>query len=406
MTAAPVQVPAPDRQTIRARFALRYDASAHRRLIANEEVIVHCHHYNCRIQRTVESAAKIDGRGIIRDVAEYVFARHVAAAIDGADDLATRWMVAEELYASLGFGSLDTSTLAQGYCRQTASHFVEGWGIAFGREERNVCTLAEGFLQGAHLAITGTRVTVRESACMHCKAESCRFEVTQASAGVLEIDERPVHDFTMAQLRESSVESEVDEQAIIDAVVALPIEGNEDGLIPAFGVYLANTPAAFYNLVAIKYVEAMEKTGQRRTATRLLTAAGEACAMNTFRGIMDSPEWEGLIAPMVSSTEDTMVALVALSNAFGWGNWSLTELEPADSATFVSYNGYEALGYLSARPQTTDPVCFMLQGVSAGMMELVYGEGSYSERLGTYLAEESHCIATANGCCEFLVEPA
>ncbi len=37
-------------------FALEYDQESYRRVIAGEEVILHCHHYNSRLQRTLEGA--------------------------------------------------------------------------------------------------------------------------------------------------------------------------------------------------------------------------------------------------------------------------------------------------------------------------------------------------------------
>ncbi len=86
------------------RFALHYDWTKHRRVIAGREVILHCHHYNSRIQHTVESAAGIDGKQIIR--APSPFAEHIPAFQEG-DDVETKWAVAAGLYAHLGFGDLD-----------------------------------------------------------------------------------------------------------------------------------------------------------------------------------------------------------------------------------------------------------------------------------------------------------
>lgn len=62
----------------------------------------------------------------------------------------------------------------------------------------------------------------------------------------------------------------------------MPIYGNEQGLIPAFGVYLANTPADYYNLVNIRFLKEMTAIGKFSAAKELLLNAGETCAMNTY----------------------------------------------------------------------------------------------------------------------------
>lgn len=405
MTAARA-VPSIDRGQIRARFALTYDAERHRRIIAGEEVIVHCHHYNSRIQRTVEGVAAIDGKSLVRRAAEHAFSRQIAAAFEATDDEATRWVVAEELFAELGYGRIDLSRASERIVTQSASHFVEGWGVAFGDERKPVCTFAEAFVQAAFVAILGEEVEAREQICAHCGADACSFSVTKTGAAKAITPHPERTEATSSEDEAELAESNVDDDAIIEAVVALPIRGTDEGLIPAFGVYLANTPADVYNAIAIEFVEEMEKIGQKKSAARLLNEAAESCAMNTFRGIMDSAEWEALIAPMLQEPADTLFALVALSNAFGWGNWRVTEHEPGETLQIVSFNGYEALGYLESRGRASEAQCWMLQGVSAGMMELVYGEGNFADRFGTFFVEEHDCIAKGDGACTFHVEEA
>ena len=63
------------------RFALSYEAETYRRLIAGQDVIIHCHHYNTRIQRTIEDSPQVDGAEIIRSSAEAVFAEQIRAVL-------------------------------------------------------------------------------------------------------------------------------------------------------------------------------------------------------------------------------------------------------------------------------------------------------------------------------------
>ena len=113
-----------ENEPLAARLALHYDAPSYRRVIAGKDVIIHCHHYNSRIQRTVEGAADIDGRGLIHGAAETVFDDHVGRALREGDDAATRLAMVEELYAHLGFGRVDLGRLADGEVTASASHFA------------------------------------------------------------------------------------------------------------------------------------------------------------------------------------------------------------------------------------------------------------------------------------------
>jgi V4R domain len=384
-----------------SRFRLTYDREGYRRVIAGHEVIVHCHHYNARIQSTIEGATQIDGRAILSSSAEAVFGEQVRAAFLPSDGEAERWRVAAALYAHLGYGSLDLARLRDGFVVQTSSHFVEGWHAGFRGRNAPVCTFTEGFLQGAAHAVTGQAVYVRERACMAAGASACEFEIERGrQEPVASFAKRPL---TFAPKKGGTYvrSPNVDQEAIVSALVEMPIHGDDEGLIPAFGVYLANTPADFYNLVCIRFVEEMAKQGLFRSACRLLTYDAETCGMNTFRGIMSSAEWDGLVAPMIREQADNFFAILAVSNALGWGNWHPVTHVPGERATLESLNGYEALGYLGYRGMSRLPQCFMLTGVAAGIMELLYATGPIESRFGRFAPSEEVCICTGRPNCTF-----
>lgn len=386
------------------RFLLTYEPASYRRVIAGKDVIIHCHHYNSRIQRTVEGASRIDGKGILRESAEAVFHEQVRAALRPDDDAAQRLAVAAGLYAHLGYGTLDLAQVGEGRARATASHFVEGWLAGFGRPDQPVCTFTEGYLQGALHAATGELFEVREQACMAKGDPACEFSLTRGRAAPIAENRKRPPEFTPRTGGEFLHSPNVDEQKIIDALVAMPIHGNADGLIPAFSVYLANTPADFYNRVAIRFVEEMRAARREKAAKRMLVSDGEACAMNTFRGIMNSAEWDALVAPMLRELRDSMFALIAISNGLGWGNWHIVAHPGPRALSLESLNGYEAIGFREYRGAAPDPQCYMLAGVAAGLVELVYGEGTIAERLGTCVADERACIGCGAQACRFDVE--
>ncbi len=396
-------------QSLSARFELSFEPERYRRWIAKKEVVIHCHHYNARIQKTIEGATAIDGKSIFVTSAEAVFAEQIADSVRDTDSLEEMWRVATALYAHLGYGKLDVSDVSSGIVTASHSHFVEGWRAGFALRSEPVCSLTEGFLQGAIATITGRPVYVREIQCQLAGSQCCRFAIDDGrSEPVMTID-RHVHTHNSddhSSITTPVTSPNVDERKIIDALVEMPIHGNEDGLIPAFNVFLANTPADFYNLACIRFLEAMDEVNLGDVARSQLFEDAETCGMNTFRGIISSAEWDALIAPMIVDPSDTLFGIIAVSNALGWGNWRVTEHTAGETLTLVSANGYEASGYRLLRDDAQDPTCLMLCGVSAGIMELLYGEGSIQERFGQFAATENGCRACGQGHCGFGVEAA
>ena len=195
----------------------------------------------------------------------------------------------------------------------------------------------------------------------------------------------------------------MDEDAIQAALVGMSTNGNADGLIPAFNVYLANVPADYYNLVTIRFIEAMDAQDLGDVARQQLANAGEYCALSTFRGIRDSAEWEALIAPMVHDLEDELFAVIAVSNGLGWGNWHVTRLVPGALLELQTCNSYESTGFRELRGISREqPQCFMLAGVSAGVFGLFYGDGSLDERFGAGESKEVSCMCAGDDHCHFV----
>lgn len=386
------------------RLTLRFDANSRRRHIANREMIIHCHHYNTRLQETIEGSSAIDGKYIFVSSAEAVFRRQLLECFSAAESDTDKWRFASQLYSHLGYGKLDLSRLDDGFVLSPSSHIVEGWLSGFPTRREPVCSLTQGFLQGAHAAILGKRVKFTEVECQVDGAAACKFELGTTTEDAFDYEPANCPSLPSAELKPPVASPTVDEEKIVQALVDSPLYGDQNGLIPAFNVYLASTPADFYNLIAIRYVESMMEQDLDDVARLQLTLCAEHCGLNTFRGIRDSAEWESLIAPMVHSKEDELLAMIAVSNGLGWGNWQVSELKPAHSMALQTCNGYESLGYRHLRGASELPTCVMLAGVSVGIFELVYGFGSPSERFGQSASEETHCACIGNPFCEFRVQ--
>ncbi len=392
-----------DRAELDKRFQLVFEFENYRRLIGTKEVAIHCHHYNARLQNIIEGAKKIKGKEIILSAAEEVFYEYVGHFICDRDNSEEKWQIAANLYAHLGYGLLDFSQINQGIVTATSSHFVEGWQAIFSKSSCAVCTFTEGYLQGVIQAITGKPVYVREEICMNMSADRCQFAVNEKRYSYIKPEAQIKFDFCSKRQRNFS-QSNIDEQKVINALVEIPFYGNDEGLIPAFNVYLANMPADFYNLICIRFLKNMQEQNLLTTAQQLLLFAGEVCAINTLRGIIIAPEWYELIAPMVKEESDNLYGLIAVTNGLGWGNWHVLKYQPGQNLQMEALNGYEALGYLKYKGEAQQPQCFMFTGVAAGIMELLHGEGIVEERIGTYISEEVSCICCQQPSCRFNVE--
>lgn len=214
----------------------------------------------------------------------------------------------------------------------------------------------------------------------------------------------------------------IDEKSIVGAVSGLSLEGNEEGLIPAFGLYLTRHYAGFYNRVSYEYLHRAEAKSAEATAVAraALIEAGHICAFNTFGGIMMSPEWEAVVAPMIESREDWVRGIVGVINALGWGVWKVDSLVGGQELRISIGNSYESTGYLADYPKrAAGSVCFLATGGTAGIMNLLYhgditarpslDEAYYAklfESKGRFVAEEVACRASGAARCEFVARRA
>lgn len=65
------------------------------------------------------------------------------------------------------------------------------------------------------------------------------------------------------------------------------------------------------------------------------------CHPVTFGGIMESPEWYGLVEPIRTSVEDWVHGMVAVINALGRSVWRVETLVPGKELVVRIYNAYE-----------------------------------------------------------------
>ncbi len=166
----------------------------------------------------------------------------------------------------------------------------------------------------------------------------------------------------------------IDRKKVIESLSKIEVIGNQEGLIPAFGVFVNQLPARFWNSFADRLVRNAGPDLQSAAEGLLVNAAHE-CGYHTGYGIITSDEWKAVVQPMVQKVpEDILYGAYAVFTAWGWAKADIVELVPNERMVVQAYDYYESdvvSSGISSRPSA-----YMLRGVSAAFMDLAYG-GKY-----------------------------
>ncbi len=355
-----------------------HDFANNRLVVGGEPMILHCHHYNCFLQRSIQDAEYIDSAPILVGAAVEVVFAQLTKLLSRTPDIAARKATVEALYRACGLGLIDLSALTDrgGEVRTRSSHYSIGWIEKFGSSRTPVAFFSTGFLAGALAAIYGlppSDVQARQTACRSTGAEEDVFVLSRGPAN-----------FTIFPPRQSPVlipvgndiepATAVDREAIARAVAGMPLPFNSEGLIAVFGLYLTRLYADYYNRISFAFEREMTALAGRQgveAAANLFIEAGHVCAFFTWGGIMTSPEWDALVGPMLKTREDWVHGTIAWSNGGGKGVWKVLDVSPTQ-LTARMYNDYESVGYRRMYGTADHGVCYLHIGAFAGMMNLIY----------------------------------
>ena len=190
----------------------------------------------------------------------------------------------------------------------------------------------------------------------------------------------------------------IDGTKIIHAVMEGSQIRESKGIIPLFGVYLSLFSVEYYNTLSFEF---RKKLGRNSEATSLLIAAAQECGYATFQGIRNSWEWDEIVSPMIDRKEDQIAGFAAVAIAFGWGGLEVVEIDPNVKLRLRANDSYEASGYLERYGVAHSGKCYMLRGVTAAFMDLIYGD-DYLDGCFEFAAEEPLCRAKGDPYCEFV----
>lgn len=428
--------------------------------IDGQPMVFHCNHYNRTLQNTIENCRHIDNKKVLVHAAAEVvflglqqhFREHPELKMDG------RLSYAERLYSFCGFGLLpllNTVKKAAGLTEFTlstaSSHYGNALSLNFEKRRGAGEYFDLGFAIGALSAVFG------EAFSGELTKEAISLKGRQTTFQIYVGGEEFEYLFglasgTPAYLEAVGVSSEIpartaggniDEAAVIAGVGQAPLFGNRDGLIPAFGVELTRHYADYYNLVSFRFEQQLTEALRKRPALAdllvydypalfyfkqyinleglslshtLLIEAGHICGFNTMGGIMDSEAWDGLVLPMIQDREDWMHGIIAVINALGWGVWRVAELVPNEKLVLRVWRPYESLGYLRWFGYADHPVDYLVTGVAASLMNLLYeGDITTHPNLNmdfyykinrsptSFWAEQNRCVAMGHDYSEVTV---
>ncbi len=192
----------------------------------------------------------------------------------------------------------------------------------------------------------------------------------------------------------------IDRNKIIQEMSKIQVVGNEEGLIPALGVYVQQLPADFWNEFSARMI--MSETGSvRREIESMLVLAARDCGYFTGHGIITSAEWKAVVEPMIERVpEDILYGAYAVFAAWGWADAEIIELEPEVKMVLRAYSYYEADGAIKAGIK--QPFAYMIRGVSAAFMDLAYG-GPFPNGRGKFKCEQTHGLEVGDPYGEFVV---
>lgn len=192
----------------------------------------------------------------------------------------------------------------------------------------------------------------------------------------------------------------IDREKVIQDMSKVSVVGDEDGLIPAFGVFVNQLPADFWNSFAEKITKSVPEDLIEIAAGLLMNAAHE-CGYHTGWGIINSEEWKAIVAPMVEEVpEDILHGAFAVFTAWGWAKSEVVELVPGEKMVIHAYDYYEA--DVAEDGKSPHHTAHMIRGVAAAFMDLAYGE-AYPNGMRTFKCEQTKGIETGDDLGEFVI---
>lgn len=160
---------------------IEFDKDRNVATLGGASMVLHCHFYNCTLQRAVEQGLGAAAHDVLRDAAVATVRGQLQKVAPPRAPRSEVLSIASRLFSELGFGRFAPFALdaTGGEVIVTSSHYAMGWLSIYGDRSEPACRFVEGFLQAAVEAAFGktSGVTVEEHRCFACGHDDCRFRV-------------------------------------------------------------------------------------------------------------------------------------------------------------------------------------------------------------------------------------
>ena len=184
---------------------------------------------------------------------------------------------------------------------------------------------------------------------------------------------------------------------VVSALAELEVKGNDDGLIPAFGVLVNQLPTAFWNTFSERMIAAADDSRRDKIEAALVNCAYE-CGYHTGHGIINSEEFKSVVMPMVTDAEkDILRGAYAVFTAWGWAKSGIVQIKPGERMVIRAQDYYEQDSGGKGRR------AYMIRGVSAAFFELAYA-APYPDGMNTFDCSQTAGIEEGDAFGEFVVE--
>lgn len=183
---------------------------------------------------------------------------------------------------------------------------------------------------------------------------------------------------------------------VVKQLVTVEAKSNGDGLIPAFNVLVNQLPTAFWNTVAERMMAIVPPSRREEMEAALVNCAYE-CGYHTGYGIIQSPEFQSVVMPMVTEgAKDVLRGAFAVFTAWGWAKSGIVQLRDGERMVI------RAVDYYEQESGGDGKRAFMIRGVSTAFMELAFSK-PYPDGMGAFTCEQTRGVETGDDYGEFVI---
>lgn len=183
---------------------------------------------------------------------------------------------------------------------------------------------------------------------------------------------------------------------VVQALADIEVQGDENGLIPAFNVLVNQLPTSFWNSFSERLMAAAPADKKADVEAALVECAYE-CGYHTGYGIITSEEFNAVVQPMVTDGEkDVLRGAYAVFTAWGWAKSGIVQIKPGERMVIRSTDYYES------ESGGEGPRAYMIRGVSSAFFELAYA-APYPDGMNTFQCEQTKGIEVGDAFAEFIV---